>query len=319
MHRKDLRSIESLGKHFHFDNVFWENPIQCGFLDLYQIGELCCERGFQINEHEQSVYEITYVISGCGYSYVDGKKIRLTEGDVMVNAMGHRHALEADEANLFRYTYIGFRFNENALVSGLNKLIEYYDSAPYHLVKDKNNILFPFMRCIDELYAQTAYGHFMVQNYCEQIVLLAARDSLNHKESLIERYSYQGTVSSAVYSVIRYVEENICTIGSIQELAKELGYNYTYLSHFFKDKTGTTLQKYISYKKIERAIQLLKYGELSVTQIGTQLNYENLQTFSKAFRRIMGITPTKYIELERKMDQQEKTQFPPNPLFTARE
>lgn len=299
MRMKDLESAESYGKHFHFDNNFWDNPIKYGFLDLYQIGELCCERGFKIEEHEQSVYEITYVISGCGYSYVDGEKIRLTEGDVMVNAMGHRHAMEADESNIFRYTYLGFRFNEDAAASGFDKLKDYYDSVPYHIVKDRNNILFPFMRCMDELYSQTAYSNFMVRNYCEQIVVLATRDSITSREPMLERSSYQGAVSSAVYSVIRYVEDNICTIGSIQELAKTLGYNYTYLSHFFKDKTGTTLQKYISYKKIERAIQLLKYGELSVTQIGTYLNYENLQSFSKAFRRVMGVSPTQYLETER--------------------
>ena len=116
--------------------------------------------------------------------------------------------------------------------------------------------------------------------------------------------------------MIRYVEQNVCDISSIQDLAKTLGYNYTYLSHFFKAKTGTTLQKYITYKKLEKALQLLKYGELKPTQIAEKLNYESVQSFSKAFRRVMGFTPTKYMEMERRKDGEESSPVvSPNPIL----
>ncbi|HIW74558.1 MAG TPA: AraC family transcriptional regulator [Firmicutes bacterium] len=296
---------ENQGKYFHFDNVFWNAPLKCGFLDLYQIGELCCECGFQVEEHEQSVHEITYVISGSGYSYIDGEKVRLEEGDVLVNSLGHRHAIRADESDLLRYTYIGFLFNEQAQAGEYDSLKAYYGDAPYSLVKDRNDILLPFMRCMDEFYSQMAYNRAMVSNYCQQIVILATRDSVEKREQPLPRSPYQNNVSSAVYAVLRYVEENLYSLRSIRELAEDLGYNYTYLSHFFREKTGVTLQNYIRYKKVERALQLMKYGELSVTQIAAQFHYESLQSFSKAFRRVMGFTPTKYMELERAKEEQE--------------
>lgn len=110
------------------------------------------------------------------------------------------------------------------------------------------------------------------------------------------------------------MEENVCDITSIRELADKLGYNYTYLSHFFKDKTGITLQRYISYKKIERALHFLRYGDLSMTQISERLGYESPQSFSKAFRRVMGVSPTQYRASigER---QANKIGMPPDPLF----
>lgn len=309
-------STERMGKYFHFDNDFWANPVKCGFLSLYQIGELCCERGFKIEEHEQSVYEITYVISGHGYSYVDGEKIRLTEGDVLINSMGHQHAMEAGESDILRYTYIGFRFNEEAEGGDIDDLKTYYDRIPYQLTRDRNNILIPFMRCMDEFFSKAAYSQAMIRNYCEQIVILATRET--DEEEGWQRSSYHNAVSSAVYAVIRHVEDHIDTIGSIRQLADKLGYNYTYLSHFFKEKTGTTLQKYISYKKVERALQLLKYGKLSVSQIAEQLNYESVQSFSKAFRRVIGYTPTKYLELEQTKDKTDPLILA-NPLFVHEE
>ena len=88
---------EKLGKQFHFDNEFWDEPLSCGWIDLYQLGEISCEHGFEIEEHEQFVHEVTYIISGSGEACVDGKKIPLREGDVLMCSMGHQHAIEAAE------------------------------------------------------------------------------------------------------------------------------------------------------------------------------------------------------------------------------
>lgn len=106
------------------------------------------------------------------------------------------------------------------------------------------------------------------------------------------------SVSAEVYKIIQYVDKNIETIGGVREIAQAMGYNYTYLSHVFSRVTGVTLQKYISQKKIERARQLLRYDDYTVTKVAEILNYESLQSFSKAFRRVMGVTPTVYLRME---------------------
>ncbi len=291
-----MSTDDRMGKYFHFDNVFWSHPLKCGILDLYQIGELCCERGFRIEDHVQEVYEITYVISGSGFICNDGVRVRVGEGDVFVSAVGHRHAIDADPADILRFAYIGFRFNEAAQTPEFDSLRAFYEENPGSLSKDRNDIQFPFLRCMGELYSRTAYSAAMIRNYCESIIILASRDSIPGREAVLDRAICSNSVSSAVYAVIRYVEENLCSLESIQNIARDLGYNYTYLSHFFKDKTGITLQKYISYKKIEYALQLLKYGELGAAEIAARLRYESVNSFSKAFRRVMGMTPAQYLK-----------------------
>ena len=154
------------------------------------------------------------------------------------------------------------------------------------------------MQCIDEFYTKAVYSRRMIKNYCEQIMVMAIRGPMDVQKTVSHIVHQPRSESSAVYSVIRYVEENIYDIGTIQKMAKELGYSYTYLSHLFKERTGTTIQNYIHYKKIERSVQLLRYGGLTVSQIAAMLNYESIQTFSKSFRRIMGVTPTQYMRLD---------------------
>ncbi len=289
----------TIGKSFHFNVEFGKNALRLGSVNLKQIGELCCERGFRIEDHEQSVYEVTYVISGRGVSYVDGRRIDLREGDVLLNATGHIHALEATETDIFRYAYMGFLFSGEGgdAVAALQRV---FDSCPWRLTHDSNgSMLLPFMRCIDELYAQTACSTLMVKNYCEQIVTMAARDFLDSRSVVPHTEQVIRADGATVYAVIRYIEENIYSMGTIRDMAGELGYSATYLSHLFKERTGTTLQSYIHYKRIECATQLLHCGGLTISQVASRLGYESVQAFSKSFRRIMGVSPTQYLQAEK--------------------
>lgn len=299
---KDMHEVRR-GKHFHFDKNFWDAPVRLGFLSIYQIGELCCEQGFKVDSHEQSVYEITYVISGNGFSFTDGEKVSLTEGDVLINSVGHQHAMMAAESDIFRYAYIGFRFTDDETGLPQDDMVETlkrcYGERPWLLLKNQESLLLPFMQCIDEFYTQTAYSQQMIKNYCEQIVIMAIRGASVVQKAWLHSVNHLRSDSSAVYAAIRYVEKNIFNLSTIQKMAQDLGYSYTYLSHLFREKTGTTLQNYIYYKKIECAVQLLRYGGLTASQVAEMLHYESIQTFSKSFRRIMGVTPTQYMLADR--------------------
>ena len=46
----------------------------------------------------------------------------------------------------------------------------------------------------------------------------------------------------------------------------------------------------------------MKSGRYTVTQIAMRLGYDTLQSFSKAFRRVMGVPPTEYLRLQKQED-----------------
>jgi len=73
-----------------------------------------------------------------------------------------------------------------------------------------------------------------------------------------------------------------------------LGYCDSYLSRVFKEKMGTTLQAYITMKKMEKAVEMIERGDFTITEIALRLHFESLQSFSKSFRRTIGISPMEY-------------------------
>jgi AraC-like DNA-binding protein len=285
---------------FHFDNVFTKGQSTFGGIDLYQIGEICCECGHEIAPHLQYCLELSCIVSGSGYFYMDDECVKVGAGDILFNNVGQMHRIQTDASSMLRFVYMGFMFNEEAN-EGFADIHSFFQSAPYHHAKDTYNLMIPFLRNIDEFYAQKPHSRTMIRNYLEQVIVLAYR-SFTEGTSKVAQYAperSQHSVGYTVYSIIRYVENHIFELKSIQTIAKDLGYSYTYLSHTFKDKTGMTLQRYINHKKIEKAMELLKYGNLSIKQVAERLHYETLQSFSKAFSRIMGYPPSQYVAKQR--------------------
>ena len=289
-------SIEA-GRLFHFDNLFEAGEASYGMIDLLQIGEIACERGYEIPLHPQVCMELSYIVSGSGSFIIGGTTLEVRAGDLVFNNPGHAHAIHAGSSDMLRFVYMGFTLNAQA-DSTFAELQTFLHAAPYRIARDTHSTLMPFMRAIDEFYTRQPHASMMIRNYCESILVSAYRSFTGSAgDSAPQRSPH--SVGHTVYSVIRYVETHILELKSIQGIAADLNYNATYLSHAFKNKTGMTLQRYINHKKIEKSLELLGYGHLSIGHVAEQLGYETIQSFSKAFSRIMGYPPSRYVAEQR--------------------
>ena len=77
-------------------------------------------------------------------------------------------------------------------------------------------------------------------------------------------------------------------------LTQHLHLDYSYLSHLYSDVEGTTIEKYYIAQKIEKAKELLVYGEQSLSQIAFDLGYSSVQHLSNQFKKITGLTPSHF-------------------------
>lgn len=77
-------------------------------------------------------------------------------------------------------------------------------------------------------------------------------------------------------------------------LATELHYDYAYLSRLFSRTEGRTIEQFITAHRMERAKELLSYGELTISEIADCLHYGSLSRFSTHFRKAVGRSPSDY-------------------------
>ena len=85
-------------------------------------------------------------------------------------------------------------------------------------------------------------------------------------------------------------------LGSItmEELASEMCITRGQLNRRIKNITGETTQHYVQNLRLEQARHLLQTTQMSVSEIGYRCGFEDATSFSRAFKRSFGQSPTQY-------------------------
>jgi len=80
-------------------------------------------------------------------------------------------------------------------------------------------------------------------------------------------------------------------------LSQKVNHEYTYLSSLFSSVEGRTIENYFIEQRIEKAKELLVYGQLTLSQIAFDLEYSSVAHLSTQFKKITGLTPTHFKEI----------------------
>lgn len=94
--------------------------------------------------------------------------------------------------------------------------------------------------------------------------------------------------------VINYINDYLNRDLHIAELANLVQISPYYFSRLFKQSIGVTPHQYVTQCRIEKAKELLKKPDLSITYISQQVGFNDQSHFSKTFCKIVGLTPKKY-------------------------
>ena len=88
--------------------------------------------------------------------------------------------------------------------------------------------------------------------------------------------------------------DNESSACSVTELARQCGMSETYFRRIFRSIYGTSPKKYLSDARFRQARILLTTTDLPIARIAELCGFENVYTFSRAFRTHEGVSPTEY-------------------------
>ncbi|MFG1932907.1 helix-turn-helix transcriptional regulator [Mycobacterium sp. NPDC048908] len=81
---------------------------------------------------------------------------------------------------------------------------------------------------------------------------------------------------------------------NVEALARGVNMSAGHLSRQFKLAYGESPYSYLMTRRIERAMALLRQGDMSVTEVCFAVGCSSLGTFSTRFTELVGITPSAY-------------------------
>lgn len=100
-------------------------------------------------------------------------------------------------------------------------------------------------------------------------------------------------IKSALIRLVRY-RDNQSSTNLSDYLSSELHQDYSALSKLFSEVEGKTLERYYIELRIERVKELIRYDELTLTQIALRMNYSSVAYLSSQFKSVTGMTPSRF-------------------------
>jgi AraC-like DNA-binding protein/GGDEF domain-containing protein len=94
--------------------------------------------------------------------------------------------------------------------------------------------------------------------------------------------------------IVEFIRANYRGVISITAIAEQVRLSYSHVRKIFKDHTGLSIPDYVNSIRIAEARQLLADDALSIKEIGCRLGYSNGQSFTRAFKKLEGMTPAEY-------------------------
>lgn len=101
--------------------------------------------------------------------------------------------------------------------------------------------------------------------------------------------------------MITFIQNNFANSEiSMTMLAMRYGRSESYVSQRIKKLIGQPFSSYLEQLRIAQAKALLEEGKLGIAEIGEQVGYNSASAFGRAYRRVVGCTPSEYQQYGRK-------------------
>ncbi|EKQ56420.1 MULTISPECIES: response regulator [unclassified Clostridium] len=117
----------------------------------------------------------------------------------------------------------------------------------------------------------------------------------NEYAKIINRLNEKKKYSSMVLSTIKYIEDNYYSNDlNINYISEILEVTSSYLSKILKKETGLSFIDYLTNTRIKKAMYIMEDSTIKIYDVAELVGYSNQHYFCRAFKKVVGVSPTDY-------------------------
>ena len=250
-------------------------------LHINEIGHSCPEAGLKHCIAPRNVYVLHYLVKGCGM--LNGKKVHSGEGFLLIP--GEETLFQIDSMEPWEHYWIMFSGPEAKKLLQLAKVgteshifrCDYFR----HLRADFDQILNNPSEMPEE--------YMDVSLYLRSILYrLLSYHAVNKEDSV--NHAFNPYVRAALTYIKYHYSEKI----TVEDIAAAAHITSRYLYKLFRKELGRSPQQVLIEYRIKCAEYLLVSTRMQIGEIACNSGYTDIEQFSSAFRRIVGMTPSQY-------------------------
>lgn len=252
--------------------------------------------------HTHEYFQIYYMIKGSLTHFVGDFSSTLHRGDMFIIPPHNQHHIKPNEPDSIFYS---FSFMPDIL-EDCNRANRLAVNFLHHLTSISDREIHPKITIpTDEtLYVESIMEHIMKEFTNKSIgngeiirastVILLTTFARIYFKTAQEHISIDfETTKQSVLHCIQYIDDNFAEALSLTEVAKHFNMSKSCFCGMFSSLTGYTFNQYLNKKRIEYAVKLIQKG-YKITSLYGLCGYSDFSTFSRNFKKFMGLSPTQY-------------------------
>lgn len=252
--------------------------------------------------HMHDYVQIAYVRKGMCNHQMHGKSLTVSGGDLFVINPGIGHSFSAIAEKEFELVLVDFAPD---LLDGLlgpmedelrRYLVPGHEPASHswlHIGKSRQNLVIQLLLDMQEEFKSMELGsEYAIRLALVKLLIIAEREYRRNRRK--PNPAPAADDRQPIEDVRRYIHDNYSQDIPLKQGAYIANMAPAYFSHIFKKVTGQSFVDYMNEVRVERAMELIRRGSLTITQIGYQVGYRHLGHFIRTFKKRTGITPTDY-------------------------
>lgn len=258
-------------------------------------------RFIKFPKHRHNYIEFNYVYSGVLKENVAGNDIELKKGEILFLNQHIEHEIEISGKNDIAINFIikpeffdyiiSLLENDNPISKFLiTTMYTDYENGEYiyFRVSKDENIQDMVEKIIVELYNPGIMSSVKIKLLVALLIVELIKDPDN-----TEIYCSDNYEKMIIGLVLNYIEEHYkdATLFDIAERVKQPHYK---ISKLVKKHTNYTFKELLQEKRLNKAVELLKAGNIPVNDIMEAVGYENPTYFYKIFKEKYKVTPKQY-------------------------
>lgn len=273
------------------ENAYVLNLSEQKFSDLYlcYCGFAECEPLHSFGPAVRPNYIIHFILKGKGFYRVGDNRYPLKAGDGFLILPDVLTYYQADEKEPWTYLWVGFG-GKNAsqylgdVGLGEGRMMFQSDSG-----EELKQIVLEMLK-----HRQSSIlTDFKLES------LLYTFFSVLAKTAVVPKQKYRELENQYIRRAVEFVQNNYPRKIKISDVADYVGITRSYLYTIFMKSFGVSPQEYLSNYRITRASELLTITDLTIEMVAASCGYDDPLVFSKAFKKIKGLPPTKFRKADR--------------------
>lgn len=253
-------------------------------MSIYNCGLQSCERGYTWGPGVRDHYLIHYVASGKGTYTVNDAVFPLAAGDVFLARPNQRISYSADEQEPWEYYWVGFN---GAQANALALQLPFSETQPTHHCENPDAVQQALLNIYLSRGTEPRSEALMI-GYLYLFIAELMREAEH------TRPHAPGSGAQCVMNAVKYIQFNYSRGIGIDEIARAVGVSRSHLYRIFMSEVGQSPIDYLTNYRINEACYLLQDAQLSVAEIAVSVGFFDQFYFSRVFKKIKGMPPSKY-------------------------